>query len=285
MLNLPCRTVLDLAAAAITVCAAVAGARADDPSRYPDWRAQWVRVDSGHGPQFDPTKPAGRGQQAPLTAEYQAIFESNLAKLASGAQPYNSQLNCLPPGMPRTMILYEPMEVIVMPDTTYLMFGFMNDIRRIYTDGRGWPEEVEPSFTGYSIGKWTDQRVDGRYHALEIETRHIKGPRTLGTGIPLHDDNQTVVKERISLDDANPDIMRDEVTTIDHAFSRPWTVTMTYRRERHPVWTEFICAEGNNHLTIGGDTYFLSADGLLMPTRKDQPPPDLNLKYFDQPRK
>src|SRR5438067_4707796 len=84
-------------ALAVTLCIPTMGAQADEQSRYPDWRAQWVRVDAGYGPQFDPSKPAGRGQQAPLTAEYQAIFEANLANLAAGTQPYNTQLNCLPP--------------------------------------------------------------------------------------------------------------------------------------------------------------------------------------------
>ncbi|HEY7301657.1 MAG TPA: hypothetical protein VH684_27525 [Xanthobacteraceae bacterium] len=269
-------------AVALMLGLTIGSAQADQRSKYPDWRAQWVRVDAGHGPQFDPTKPPGRAQQAPLTPEYQAIFNANLANLATGAQPYNTQLNCLPPGMPRTMILYEPMEVIVMPDTTYLMFTFMNDLRRIYTDGRDWPKDVEASFTGYSIGKWVDPGPDGVYSTLEAETRYIKGPRTLGTGIPLHEDNRSVVKERISLDKPNPELLRDEITTIDNAFTRPWTVTMTYRRESNPIWTEFICAEGNNHITLEGETYFLSADGLLMPTRKGQPPPSLNLKYFKQ---
>jgi hypothetical protein len=34
---------------------------------------------------------------------------------------------------------------------------------------------------------------------------------------------------------------------------------------------------------VGRDSYFLSPDGFLMPTRKDQPPPDL--RNFDQPAK
>ena len=41
--------------------------------------------------------------------------------------------------------------------------------------------------------------------------------------------------------------------------------------------------ENNLHVRIGKDDFFLSADGHLMPTRKDQPPPDL--RYFTQPRK
>ncbi len=258
---------------AASLLVAMAPARALDP--YPDWRGQWVRVDGGHGPQFDPGKPPGRGQQVPLTVEYQAIFEANLKSLATGTQPYNPQLGCLPPGMPRTMILYEPMEIIVTPATTYMAFDFMNDLRRVYTDGRDWPTSVEPSFVGYSIGSWLDTQASGRYDALEIETRHIRGPRSLGVGIPLHRDNMTVIKEKMYLDKANPDIMHNELTTIDDAFTRPWTVAMTYRHDHHPVWTEFFCAENNNHVVLGKDTYFLSGDRQLMPTRKDQPPPDL----------
>ena len=44
--------------------------------------------------------------------------------------------------------------------------------------------------------------------------------------------------------------------------------------------TTVISAENNNHVEIQGRGYMLSADGFLMPTRKDQPPPDL--RYFEQ---
>jgi hypothetical protein len=99
----------------------------------------------------------------------------------------------------------------------------------------------------------------------------------------LHTDNQTVVKERIYLDKSDPNILHDEVTTIDNALTRPWTVTKNYHRERNPVWVEAICAEGNQHVRIGKENYMLSADGYLMPAKKDQPPPDL--RYFKQPGK
>ncbi len=110
--------------------------------------------------------------------------------------------------------------------------------RRIYTDGRDFPTNEEPSFMGYSIGKWLDTDNDGRFDTLEVETRNFKGPRTVEfSGIPLHDDNETVVKERISLDKADPDIMHNVITIIDHAFTRPWTVDKRYRRDpqRHLV--------------------------------------------------
>src|SRR6266851_3876702 len=46
-------------------------AQAFDESKYPDMQAQWSRP-RGVGIQWDPSKPGGRGQQPPLTAEYQA---------------------------------------------------------------------------------------------------------------------------------------------------------------------------------------------------------------------
>jgi hypothetical protein len=60
-----------------------------------------------------------------------------------------------------------------------------------------------------------------------------------------HADNQTVVKERIYLDKVDSNVLHDEVTTIDNALTRPWTVTKNYHRERKAVWVEAICAEGN----------------------------------------
>jgi hypothetical protein len=175
------------------------------------------------------------------------------------------------------------MEFIFSPKVTYILFE-NNMPRRIYTDGRDWPKDSEPTFAGYSIGKWIDEDGDGRYDALEVETRHMKGPRTFeGTGLPLHKDNQTVVKERIYLNKANPDRLHDEITTIDNALTRPWTVTKNFRRERNPRWFENDCSEDNHHVSIGSEHYFISADGHLMPAKKGQTPPDL--KYFKQSQK
>jgi hypothetical protein len=256
-----------------TLSLGMAGARADDAAKYPGLNGQWSRA--GNGAQWDPSKPGGLRQQAPLTAEYQTIFEANLKSLASGNEGYNGHSRCIPAGMPRMMLAYEPVDVIVTPETTYVR-DYFNEFRRIHTDGRAWPAEIPPSFNGYSIGRWEDQDADGRYRVLAVETRGFKGPRVFdATGIPLHADNKTVIKERIFLDQANPDVLRDEVTTIDDALTRPWTVTRSYNREHNPMWPEFICAEDNHHVMVGPETYFRGVDGLLMPTRKDQPPPEL----------
>jgi len=213
----------------------------------------------------------------PLTPEYQKVFEAGLEDQKAGGQGNDPTYICIPDGMPRVMNVIFPMEVIITPNTTYMLIEYLTQQRRIYTDGRDWPRNLEPAFAGYSIGHWVEE--DGRFNVLEVETRNMKGPRDFETsGLPVHEDNQTVVAERIYLDKAKPDILHDEVTTIDHALTRPWTVTKSYRRERNPIWYDNNCAENNNHVVIGKENYFLSADGLLMPAKKDQTPPDL--RYF-----
>jgi hypothetical protein len=277
-------------ALAAMLCAAASGARAFDDAKYPNLKGQWigVRGTAGGGqPSFDPVKRWGTTQDAPLTPEYAAMFKANLEDQRVGGQGTNATSTCLAPGMPMVMNAHSPMEIIVLPDTTYMRVDHIRDThRRIYTDGRGWPAEIEPGFDGYSIGQWIDTKGDGRYDVLEVETRGFKGPRSYdASGLPLHRDNQSVFKERIYLDQANPNLLHDDITVIDHGLTHPWTVNKTYRRNANPrpIWIEYICAEGQQLVHIGDQGYMLSADGYLMPTKKDQAPPDL--KYFKQTQK
>ena len=277
-----------IATGALTFAAVMAfsiGARAFDDAKYPDLHGQWigVRVNTGGGqPSFDPVKRWGTTQDAPLTAEYAAMFKANLEDQNTGGQGTNATSTCLAPGMPMVMNAHSPMEIIVLPETTYIRVDHIRDThRRIYTDGRGWPADLEPSFDGYSIGKWIDTTGSGKYDTLEVETRGFKGPRSYdASGLPLHRDNQSVFNETIYLDKSNPNLLHDDITVHDHGLTAPWTVHKTYRRNTnpHPIWIEYICAEGNRLVWIGSEGYMLSADGYLMPTKKGQTPPDL--KFF-----
>jgi hypothetical protein len=269
----------------------VTGAAAFDEAKYPDWKGQWSRLQTlrdraSPNPSFDPNKFQGLAQQAPLTPEYQAILEASLADQAAGGAGRDRDYVCFAAGMPRMMNVYSTMEIIVMPEVTHILMGFLNETRRIFTDERGWPEKLEPSVAGTSIGQWVDTERTGRYDLLAVETRGFKGLRTLdSTGLPLHEDNQSIIKERFYSDKTDGNILHDEITVIDHALTRPWTVMKDYRRskEARPLWRDSACVEENQHVRIGNDSYMLSAEGLLMPAKKDQPPPDL--RYFGQPRK
>jgi hypothetical protein len=273
-----------IASAALSMM--IAGAQAHDESKYPDWSGQWNRVADGGPPRYDPTKPL-RKQQAPLKPEYQAMLETSLKDIDDGGFGLDTHYACMPPGMPRQMSGVSRMEFLFSPAVTHILFEDMTlSPRRVYTDGRGWPETPhEPTFVGDSIGKWLDTDGDGRYDTLEIETRNVRGPRTWDqTGMPMANDNEAVFKERIFLDKDNPGILHDEITTTDNSLTRPWTAMKNYKRvQKNITWEENNCVEGNTYVTIDKQVYFRAADGRLMPSRKDQPPPDL--RYFNQARK
>jgi hypothetical protein len=242
-----------IALAALSV--SIANAEILDYSKYPNLKGQWSRC---------------------------------LADQAKGGQGnFTDGARCLAYGMPLMMAAFYPQEYVITPETTYILINNADHGRRIYTDGRDWPKEIEPTYQGYSIGKWLDEDGDGRYDILEVETRGpFKGPRVYdATGLPLHRDNQSIFKERIYLDQADPNILHDEITVIDRALTRPWTVDKRYIRnaDPQPVWLEYVCNENNAQISVGKDNYYLSADGFLMPARKDQPPPDL--RYFKQTQK
>lgn len=119
---------------------------------------------------------------------------------------------------------------------------------------------------------------------LEVETHGpFKGPRVYdASGLPLDFDNKSTFKERIFRDSKEPNIMHDVITVFDHALTRPWTADKTFRRDpkKFPNWDRISCLEGTTYVTIGKEYYMVTADGFLLPTTKDQPPPDP--KYFQQ---
>jgi len=289
MIGALARKGLPLLAALMTWGAVTATPAAGEEGKYPNWKGQWnrelVRGLIGQ-PSFDPNKGWGKYREAPLTAKYRKVLEDNVAAQARGEFFDWRGAKCQGFGMPLIMYPFVPIEFVVTPETTYVIIDWVEHTRRIYTDGRDWPKEIEPTLVGYSIGKWLDTDGDGQFDTLEVETRGFKGPRHYDAGgLPLHHDNESVFKERIFLDKKDPNKMHNEITVIDHALTRPWTVMRTYvkSQEAKPQWPEFICAEGNSHIFVGKENYFISGDGYLMPSRKGQEPPDA--RYFKPEKK
>jgi hypothetical protein len=247
-----------------------------DFGKYPDLKGQWLR------PPGSPNNWLRLAGLPPLTPEYRQIWEDIQADLKAGGPGNWPSTFCIPAGMPAMMSFYDPAEIIVTPETTYILISHNDDsYRRIYTDGRVWPAEAAPSFAGYSIGKWIDEDGDGKFDVLEVETRFLKLPRSYDiAGVPFHSDGQAIIKERIYLDKADRNTLYDEITVIDHALTRPYSKTQKANPDPRPVWHSDVCSENNAHIRIGNEPYYLSADGKLMPSKKNQAPPDLS--YFKQ---
>ena len=264
---------------AVMLCALSAAAQALDDAKYPEWRGQWRRP-PGVGIQWDPTKPLGLAQQAPLTPEYQAVLEASLADQRAGGQGTDPTYHLHP-------ARHAAGDDGGVSDGHHHPAGGDLHHHRIFQSGpphlhrRARLAEGRTSRPSSAIrsANGSTRTATARYDVLEVETRGMKGPRSFdASGLPLHADNQTVVKERIYLDKANRDVLhqRDHHhrQCADPALDRD----QDYRREKNPIWFEYNCTENNRHVVIGKDNYYVSSDGFLMPVRKDQAPPDL--KYF-----
>src|SRR6202521_6008383 len=76
--------ILIRALAMAATLATVTAASAHDESKYPDWSGQWRWNAMGGAPRYDPSKPAGAAQEAPLKEEFRRIHQANLAEQAQG---------------------------------------------------------------------------------------------------------------------------------------------------------------------------------------------------------
>src|SRR5256885_8698699 len=142
-----CRSLIHIVGLAAALLMGIGSTQAFDDSKYPNLKGQWerfvVRGVPGQ-PSFDQTKGWGALQGAPLTPEYQAIFEENVREqdaggLGLGADP----ARCVAAGMAVMMVGFRPPEVIVTPEATYIIIPGYDPLRRIFTDRRDLPQEIE----------------------------------------------------------------------------------------------------------------------------------------------
>lgn len=124
----------------------------------PDWSGIYTRARGGIT--YDPDQQPGAPPTAKLTPEYQAKLQKRIEDANRGIE-WDPISTCSPPGHPRW--LTEPFlkEFIVTPDQTWLINEMVNDVRRIYTDGRAHvpAEDRYPLYNGDSIGFWDGDRL------------------------------------------------------------------------------------------------------------------------------
>ena len=125
----------------------------------PDWSGVYTRTPVP-GFAFDPDQPAGGLPTAKLTPEFHERMVKRIEDAKRGIE-WDPISTCAPPGHPRW--LTEPFlrEFIVTPDQTWLINEMVNDVRRIYTDGRDHVPESDryPLYDGDSIGFWDGQKL------------------------------------------------------------------------------------------------------------------------------
>jgi len=129
------------------------------PADIPDWTGVYTRAPVP-GFTFDPAQPPDGLPTAKLTPEFRSKMIKRIEDAKRGIE-WDPISTCSPPGHPRW--LTEPFlrEFIVTPNQTWLINEMVNDVRRIYTDGRDHPPEADryPLYDGDSIGFWDGQKL------------------------------------------------------------------------------------------------------------------------------
>ena len=206
-----------------------------------DWTGVWGNYGSRN---FDPTTDSGKPQpNAPLTAQARKTYDAYLVARAAG-QPVGD-IGCIPEGPPRIMRSPYPHEVVVTPKETWILAEFKGESRRIYTDGRKPPADLDKTYEGYSTGHWEGD-------TLVFDTVGLKAG-TIDSGGLAHSDQLTIHERMRRVSDK---WLEDQITLTDPVvFTRPWTVTRRY--EHQPTWEmkEFVCAENErNPVGANGQT-------------------------------
>jgi len=131
---------------------------------------------------------------------------------------------CEPHSVVSGLLVPTPFKVIHTAGVTLVLFEEMMHFQQVFTDGRSFPTEFEPSWLGSSIGRWErDEFV--------IETRGMNGRASLGTTGSLKTSESLHVIERFRRPDYGSLELR--VTFDDPTmFSRTWT--------SKPVWFKLL---------------------------------------------
>jgi hypothetical protein len=218
------------------------GTTAYKPKSRRDFNGIWINQ-GGIG--WTPGVPPGAKQNPPLTPAYQKIFQGHLANAAAGHPTGDStSASCLPPGMPRIMTMTYPMEITMAPDRILIYGEWLEQVRRIFIDGRPLDPDPEPSFNGQSVGHWEGNFLVSTAYGFEKDTNMES------SGLPKSD--KAIAYERIWL--ADDDTLRDEFTLVDPvAFAKPWTVTKTYKRAPPDFkLLPYVCENNRNPVAADG---------------------------------
>jgi hypothetical protein len=219
----------------------------------PDWGGVYSRP-ADKNFTFDPDQPPGVLTTAKLTPEYQAKLEKRVEDVKKGIE-WDPISTCAPPGYPRW--LTEPFlrEFVPTPNQTWLINEMVNDVRRVYTDGRDHvaAEDRYPLYDGDSIGFWDGQK-------LVVHTNQLQAGMYQRAN-PDYSDQVETVEIWQKADDKT--VTADVWVYDPPSLVEPWYVKQSYvmladpdRALRVRYWN---CAENQNnavHQTQSGSTQF-----------------------------
>ena len=203
--------------AALKMAAPGGGRQMPAFAQLPDWSGLWQ---AGGGGNFFSAGPGGVAPK--LTAAAASALKQGEANEKSGIEYDENLSQCGPPGYPRWLVIPFLREFIVRPEEAWLTSETVNNVRRIYTDGRDHPpvDERYPLYYGDSIGFWDGQK-------LVIHTNQLM-ERSMGRNQPTQSDEMETVEIWQKL---SPTTIKADVWIYDPGlYTEPWYVERRYNQ-------------------------------------------------------
>ena len=174
------------------------------------------------------------GATPPLTSEAKAVYDQHLAAAARGDRSFDETRLCLPPGLPRLMLLNKPFEILQRDKTVYFVHQDNRMPRRAYF-GEPLPTDKDPLYLGYSVARWEGD-------ALVIDSSGFRDGTLLDdSGLP-HSESMRLT-ERYQLD-KDGKTLRARFTVEDpKAYTKAWSVEARYVRRPKFEIPEEVCAD------------------------------------------
>ncbi len=203
-------------------------------AKLPDWSGLWTPIPAtGPNAPFGATEPPWNAAAAAQIAALRAADKAG--------KPHNVYIDCLPEGMPSFIMMTQAaFEVLYTPGRVTILGEFDgNRLRRIFTDGRGHPDDPDLTFNGHSIGHWEGE-------TLVVDTTGIlpESFLPLGQAVALPNNGDMRIVEHLRL--TAPDVLTDDLEiTAPHRLTGVWKTSRSFRRRRGFEIVEASCRQGD----------------------------------------
>jgi hypothetical protein len=148
---------------------------------------------------------------------------------------------CIVGGVPRSDLVPYPFKILQLPGEVVILYEAVHSFRQVFTDGRPFPADMNPTWFGYSIGQW-----EGNDFVVQTTGFNDKGWLD-NFGKPATE--ALKVTERFRRKDFGH---MDVVITIDDAkaYTKPWGITLPLTFQADTEILEYMCNENNKYFGL-----------------------------------
>ncbi len=168
------------------------------------------------------------GVEVPFRPEAAALYKKRRETNSVGRPTER----CLPHSVPDAALVGYPFKIIQTPAQLVVLFEPFIDYRQIFTDGRTLPKDPQPTWMGYSVGKWEGD-------TLVVDSSGFNDQTWLDDGGHPHSDALHVIERFRRIDFGHMELG----ITIDDPkmYAKPWTVTVPYNLVPDTELIEYVC--------------------------------------------